>query len=251
MIRMDHYQYVEEGQSNNIPISVGIPIEFTKPTYNKFVLKVLFIIMLQFTITTAFAITGYYFRNYFINNTIISSYLFAYSTFTFIISSLIIICCRFRNKYLLYILFTIFTFSSSILITISVLPYSLNVILLASLGTLICILSSIIYILLSNIYSFKIHNLAIVMISLSFTCLLLVLIQAFILNTCNLLHFFIAFLFIILFNLYLIYDLDILYNQTNELIFESAIYPAIHIYLDIINIFLYLLECINLVENNN
>ena len=46
-------------------------------------------------------------------------------------------------------------------------------------------------------------------------------------------------------------NIHTLYNHTNQLMFESPIYPAISIYLDIINIFLYLLECINLVENNN
>lgn len=249
---MDNYYYVEERHNNDIPISIGIPLEFTKPSYNKFLLKVLFILMLQFIITTAFVFTGYYFRNYFISNTIISSYLFVYSTFTFVISLLIIICCRFGNKYILYILFTLFTFSSSILLAMCVIQYSANIILLASLGTLICILTTIIYALLSYIYNFEIHNLAIVMISLSFACLPLTLIQGFILNPSNLLYFFLAFLFIILFNIYLMYDIQTLYNHTDKLlIFDNPIYPAISIYLDIINIFLYLLECINIIKHDN
>ena len=86
---------------------------------------------------------------------------------------------------------------------------------------------------------------------IAFTCLPLALIQAFLLDSYNIIHFLLAFLFIILFNTYLMYDIHTLYNHTNQLMFESPIYPAISIYLDIINIFLYLLECINLIENNN
>ena len=248
---MDRYHYIEEGRTNEIPISVGIPLHFEKPKYNKFIYKVLLILCFQFTITSGFAITGYTYRDYFINNTIISSYLFVYSAFTFVISSIIIICCRFTKKYILYPLFIIFTISSAILVTIGILPYSPNIVLLASLGTLICVFISMLYALIAHIYNFEMTMFNGITVVIAFTCLPLALIQGFILDSYNIIHFFLAFLFIILFNIYLMYDIHTLYNHTNQLMFESAIYPAISIYLDIINIFLYLLECINLVENNN
>ena len=48
------------------------------------------------------------------------------------------------------------------------------------------------------------------------------------------------------------YDIQTLYNHTDKLlIFDNPIYPAISIYLDIINIFLYLLECINIIKHDN
>ena len=253
MIRMDRYHYIEEGRTNEIPICVGVPVQFEKPKYNKFIYKVLLILCFQFTITTGFAITGYTYRHYLLdkNNYLITYNLLIYSIISFIISSLIIICCRFTKKYILYPLFIIFTISSAILVTVGILPYSPNIVLLASLGTLICIFISMIYALLGHIYNFEMTMFNGITVVIAFTCLPLALIQAFLLDSYNIIHFLLAFLFIILFNTYLMYDIHTLYNHTNQLMFESPIYPAISIYLDIINIFLYLLECINLIENNN
>ena len=56
---------------------------------------------------------------------------------------------------------------------------------------------------------------------------------------------------IMLFNLYLIYDLQILFNGNNYIIFESPIYPAISIYLDITNLYFTLIECLTMLYNYN
>ena len=47
------------------------------------------------------------------------------------------------------------------------------------------------------------------------------------------------------------YDLNQLYIGNTELIFEHPIYAAVSIYLDIINIFLYMLELLSACENND
>lgn len=251
MIIMDRYHYVEQGRSNNIPIYVGIPVEIAKPSYNKFVYRVLIIIAFQFAITSGFAFTGYYYRDYFLNNKEIYANILLYDSISFLVISLILICCRFQKKILLYPLFLLFTLSSAILVTLGILPYSSNFVLLAALGTTISVLACTIYALLGHIYNFELTQFNGVTIAISFVCLPLALVQCFLLSNSNVIHFLLAFLFIILFNIYLMYDIHTLYNHTNELIFESPIYAAISIYLDIINIFLYLLECLNIIGNNN
>lgn len=246
------YGTLEEANINDpIPISIGIPINFEKPNFNKFLLNVFTLLMFQFLIISSFAYIGYYYREYFINNFIISLHLTIYSSLIFIMSLFNIICCSFKNKYILYVLFLISTISSSIFITIIILPYSSNVIILSSIGTLICLFISIIYLSLSSIYIFDIFNIGLSIICISISTIPIAFIQLFILDTCNILHFILAFIIIIIFNIYLIYDIQIIYNSNDYIIFKSPIYPAIYIYLDIINIFIYLLQCINIIETKN
>lgn len=243
---MDHYNYVEDDQSNNIAVSIGIPVALVKPSYNKFLSNVLFIIGIQFIVTSYIAFIGYYYRDFFLKNKEIYSNILLYDSIIFLIISLIIICCRFKKTILLYSLFILFTLSSAILLTLAILPFSRTFILLAALGTTISIFACIICSLIGDICKIEFKPFHGIIITIICITLPLILFEGFFLQDNNISQFLFALIFVIVFNIYLMFDIHNLYNHTNQLMFESAIYPAIYIYLDIINIFLYLLECINI-----
>ena len=153
---------------------------------------------------------------------------------------------------MLYILFTIFTFSSGLLLALAILPYNPNILLITLIGTLISICFSTIYSLISNILNHTILPYKSIFIIVTITYIPLSIIQGFILQEIyGTFSFIFSMILIMLFNLYLIYDLQILFNGNNYIIFESPIYPAISIYLDITNLYFTLIECLTMLYNYN
>lgn len=233
---------------DNIDIVIGTPVinPEVKPQYKRFIVKVLLLIFLQSIITLSICIPSYLNREIIIDMINKNNNIFIYPIIFFIISSITIICCRNINKYILYTLFGVFTLSLSLVIAISILPYKPLIILQAIVGTVLSIFCAIIFVLLSQIYDFDIQPIGTAIISISVSILALTLFEIFTFQSYPAFEFAISMLFISLFTIYLMFELHTLYNSTDILMFESPIYPAISIYLDIVNIFMYMLNCINI-----
>ena len=232
-------------------VQIGVPVvSIDKPAYPKFINKVLFYIVLQLFITMGACIAGYIYRDE-LMNTIKNDPRNLYIPIIFFIASgLSLACCRTSSKPCLYTTFTIFTLSSACVVTISILPYSPTIVLQAVTGTTLCVS-------FTNMYAFWCSRNGIdmspyygVMVVVSISIIPLLLLQILLFPQSGPFQIFFSIIFMTIFMLYLMFDLNQLYNGNTELIFEDPIYAAVSIYLDIINIFLYMLELLNACNNN-
>ena len=250
---MTNYYDIENGHV--IPVVLGTIIEennYEKPRYSKFISKVLTLIFLQFFITFSICSSFYYYRNQIFENYYIYNNLTFYSfiLLTFAFFSLIFLSCfKLKNICFSYFLYFLFTLSFSFFIGIYILPLNYTTILLAITGTLISIIISIIYTFICYLCNYEFNVISSLICNLILTVIPLSLIQIYFLPYFHGFELFLSLIFIIIFNLYLFYDLEILYNHTEILIFESPIYLANTLYLDIINIFISFLQCITFCNN--
>lgn len=250
---MTNYYDIEN--ADEIPVVLGTIIEennYQKPKYSKFISKVLTLIFLQFFITFSICYSLYYYRNQIFDNYYIYNNLTFYSFILLIFAffSLIFLACfKFKNICFSYFLYFLFTFSFSFFIGIYILPINYTTILLAITGTLISIIMSITYTFICNLYNYEFNVISSLICNLIFTVIPLSLLQIYYLPYFHGFELFLSFIFIIIFNLYLFYDLQVLYNHTEILIFKSPIYVANSLYFDIINIFLSFLQSTTFCNN--
>ena len=228
--------------------TIGIPVEETiivKPKESWYVFKVLNIVFVQLLVTIAMAVTAYY------NKMAIISYLkkdqgIILLPIIFSFGSLISIACCKPTKYITYILFVIFTLSMGAMLALAILPYSPQLLIMATTSTAVTVVT------INSIAFYCARK------NMDFTYLgpglfgalcgiiILSILQYFIHST--LMAYFISMAGIIIFSIYLLYDLNRLYNEDD---FEDdPILAAINIYLDIINLFLYILEFLKLTNND-
>ena len=162
--------------------------------------------------------------------------------------TLIALICYKHNKLVAYILLIIFTLSMAMILAIAILPYSPQTLIAATTATSV----SVIIINLCAFYC--------AMKDIDFTYMgpglfgilggIIVLSLFQLLINSTILGIIISVIGVILFSAYLLYDLNQLYNRTNNFE-EDPILAAINIYLDIINLFLYILEFLQLTSNDN
>ena len=236
---------------NDPEVQIGVPVgSIDKPTYPKFINKVLFCVLLQLIITMGACITGYIYRSELINIIQKDPRNFYIPIICFIISGISLACCRTSNKACLYTTFALFTLSSAVVVTISILPYSPVIVLQAATGTTITVSFTNMYAFWCSRNNIDMSPYTGALVAVSIAIIPLIMLQIFIFPHSAPFQIFFSILFMIIFTLYLMFDLNQLYIGNTELIFEDPIYAAVSIYLDIINIFLYMLELLNACNNN-
>ena len=247
-ISKDITKDITKSMSNDLhEIIIGIPIE--KPKKNTFILKVLFYLLCQFILTTSITITAYYFKHTFYI-TICTNINLSILITTFILSIISLSCYKTNNIILLHILFSIFTLTSALLAAVSILPYYADTLILSVIGTTLCIIFVSLYVLYCNLYDNEIIPYGGSMISVSASILPLLIVQIFVIKNNSTFPIFISILIMTIFILHLMYDLEKLYQSQKLNIFDHPIYPAINIYLDIINVFFCILQLFNNCNEN-
>jgi len=232
---------------HDVAITVGQPI---KPTNSSFINKTLFYILIQLLFTSLISTISYIYRKDIINIITHNPVVIIIPLIVFVISSIALACCSRDSKKCLYSMFGLFTISSACVVSISILPYSPLIVLQAVTGTTVAV-SSI------NMYAFWCSQNNVDFISwskaLAFASLSIIpiLILQIFLPSNSPFQVIVSIFIMLLFSVYLIYDLNQLYNGNNEFIFEEPILAAVNIYLDIINIFLYMLQILSVCGNNN
>ena len=228
--------------------AIGVPIEETilvKPKESRYVFKVLNIVFVQLLVTVGIAVAAYY------NKAAIISYLtkdqgIILLPIVFSFGSLISIACCKPTKYITYLLFVIFTLSMATMLAIAILPYSPQILIMATTSTTVTVVT-----INSVAFYYSTKNIDFTYLGpglFGALCGIIVLsiLQYFIHST--IMAYFISMAGIIIFSLYLLYDLNRLYNEDD---FEDdPIIAAINIYLDIINLFLYILQFLGLINEN-
>ncbi len=231
--------------NNNIPLVTAIPIcpeyRIVKPVYSKFIQDTMLCLFFQIAITATTCIVCYNYQdevtNYILNNPSV----FGLTLFTYISTIIMLICCNIKNKFIRWSLFIAFTLSCALMVSICLFKYSPIIILQATTATSISVFTINMYAFICHTNGYDFSNMNGLICSCSFSIIVIVFVSLFIPYN-SVLQLVFAGLFTIIFTIYLFYDLLILYNKDNELIFQSPIYASISIYLDIINLFLNLLR---------
>lgn len=245
--------------------SVGIPVnssnndgdlvyaEIVKPKKSDFVFKVLNIVSCQLIITF---IINYLF---YLNRKNVLAWCFndnlSYYKFVILIlmimtlCSMVIMWCFRENKWLKIPSFIIFTLSIAITIGISILPYSSSAIIIAILATSITVVSVNSCAFYCSKRNIEFTFMGPYMVSISMCFLLLSLVNLIFMNSW--LIMILAIFGSALFSAYLLYDLNNLYLNEGDNFCNDPFICAINIYLDIINIFSYLLIIIGGCNDTN
>ena len=217
---------------------------FVKPKFEVFINKTLNYVSLQLCITTLIVYYMYSNRENVIDRLSKEPGLvWTPIIFTFISLLGMHFCVSARKT-----MFWIFTICCSFMVGISVLQYSPGVVMNAVVTT--CII-----VIIANAYSYWCakngKDLAALEPILGMS--LLVLIVAGLINMVlklALVHFLLTILGVFVFTMFLVFDLNRLYmTDDNQAILEDPMLAAVGIYLDIINLFLYLLELYDKVAN--
>ena len=232
----------DEELAQGIPITTGI----IKPTKPKFISDVLTIVFLQLSISTSTSVIGYHYKESLIKY-IKNDPGFFYLPLILSFMSLISLSCCNLNKCAKYSMFIVFTLSMSSSITIVILPYSSAIVLQSFCVTGVSVLVINICAWISAKKNINFIGYSSFIFSMLATLLVLSLFQIFIHST--IMESFITFLGVFVFTLYLLYDLNLLYNREYDEF--DPIMVAIDIYLDIINMFLYILQCISGSSSDN
>ena len=242
----DEYSDGNHNQYSNEPILVG---QVVKPPYSTFVNRVLVYVFLQLIFTSGMAITGYIYKEPLISFIAANPQYIYISLGIFVISTIAMVCSR-KSNVCLYIFFILFTISSASLITVSILPYSPVIVLQAVTGTTVAV-SCV------NIYAFWCSqnnidliewNKALLFASLGLIPIIMI---EMLLSYNSPLMILVSVIIVVLFTLYLLYDLNQLYNGNSEQFYDNPILVAVTIYLDIMNIFLYMLQILGICESDN
>ncbi len=225
-------------------LAIGIPVQESSNALNSFkswyIFKVLNLVLAQLFVTMIISIISYCNKD---------AWLDYYSKdvgllilpMVFSFGSLIALSCYKLDRTLRGILFGIFTLSMAMFLSIIILPYSPKTLVQALAATITCVLciNSYAYYTAKKNMELSLFRPAL----LGGLCGLIVLsiIQIFVQS--SIMALFIGIVGSGLFSVYLLYDLNKLYNRVDE--FErDPLIVAIDIYLDIINMFLYMLEFI-------
>ena len=231
---------------HTIGIPVGEPITITKPKESWYIFQVLNLVFIQLLTTSSIAVGAY------LKKEAILSYLQKDSGVIWLpiilsFVSLICLSCAKKNRILAYIIFAIFTLSMASMLSIAILPYSPAILMkaLAATSTSVLIVNSYAYYCAKKNIDFTYLGPALfgTLMGIIVISIFQIFIQSTILAIC------LAIIGTILFTLYLLYDLNRLYNRTEE--FETdPLVAAISIYLDIINMFLYILQLFQFSNEN-
>ena len=230
--------------NNTSPVSDAIPLNPINNSLNKnkniFIKNTFAVLLLQLSVT----FTGCFLT---INNKPdIIEFLNHHTGFTFVpiifmpFSLIFLMCCS-KNKTVKYIMFSIFTLSTTGVLAIVTIRYDTYIILQAITST--CVISGGIsvyaYVCAKKGISFDEWQpyLFMLLIALIMSGIFQLFIVSTILNTI------IGFLGTIVFSGYLLYDVNQLYLNDDKYT-DDPVISAINIYLDIINIFIYIIQCL-------
>lgn len=229
---------------NTSPVSDAIPLnpinDSTNKNKNIFIKNTFAVLLIQLSITfTGCALT--------INNKpLVIEFINQYTGVIFVpivimpFSLIFLMCCS-KNKTIKYIMFSIFTLSSTGVLAFVTIRYDTYIILQAITST--CIITGGVsiyaYICAKRGITFDEYEpyLFMLVIALIMTGIF----QLFIMST--ILNAIIGFLGTIVFSGYLLYDVNQLYSNEDKYT-DDPIISAINIYLDIINIFIYIIQCL-------
>ena len=229
---------------NTSPVSDAIPLNPINNSTNKnkniFIKNTFAVLLIQLSITfTGCALT--------INNKpLVIEFINQYTGVIFVpivimpFSLIFLMCCS-KNKTIKYIMFSIFTLSSTGVLAFVTIRYDTYIILQAITST--CIITGGVsiyaYICAKRGITFDEYEpyLFMLVIALIMTGIF----QLFIMST--ILNAIIGFLGTIVFSGYLLYDVNQLYSNEDKYT-DDPIISAINIYLDIINIFIYIIQCL-------
>jgi FtsH-binding integral membrane protein len=238
--------------NSSIPIIIGVPLEDNnnKPSKNHFIFTTLNYLLFQLLFTFTSTTICYSYKDVLLNYTYYHREIIGLNSITFIISTLILACCTIKNNILLHILFFIFTLSSTLYISYITIHYNIVIILQAGFVTSLIVILTTIYSLYCYTYNQEFYISIGIIINFSFALIGLMFIGLFFPYN-SITNFIIILLCILLFIIYLFYDLMLLYDKNNELIFQSPIYACLNLYLDIINIFIYLLRLLSIGNTSN
>ena len=226
----------------NIPITDALPINQPNDFLNKnnFIRKTFNVLMFQLSITFTGCATSIYYKadltNYLHDNSDIIFVPIIVMPF-----SLIFLMCFTTNRIVKYTMFSIFTLSSTCMLSIVSIRYDTYIILQTLTTT--CIISGSV-----SCYAYTCAKrginfgdwepyLFMFLIALLITGIFQMFVMSKLLNTI------VGFLGTLIFSGYLLYDVNQLYIDEDKYN-DDPIICAINIYLDIINIFLYILECL-------
>lgn len=228
---------------NTSPVSDAIPLnpinDSTNKNKNIFIKNTFAVLLIQLSIAfTGCALT--------INNKpLVIEFINQYTGVIFVpivimpFSLIFLMCCS-KNKTIKYIMFSIFTLSSTGVLAFVTIRYDTYIILQAITST--CIITGGVsiyaYICAKRGITFDEYEpyLFMLVIALIMTGIFQLFIMSTILNTI------IGFLGTIVFSGYLLYDVNQLYSNEDKYT-DDPIISAINIYLDIINIFIYIIQC--------
>lgn len=231
---------------NTLPITDAAPLNPINNYINKniFIRNTFVIILLQLSVSfTGCALT--------INNKPdVIEFLNEYNGFIFIpivtmpFSIIFLMCCS-KNKTVKYIMFSIFTLSSTGVLSIITIKYNTYIILQAIISTSLITGGVSIYAYICAKRGICFGEWEPYLFMLVIALLIFGVFQLFIIS--KLLNTIIGLLGTIVFSGYLIYDVNQLYLNQDKYS-DDPVICAINIYLDIINIFIYIIECL---ECNN
>ena len=226
----------------DIPITDALPLNQPNGfiTKNNFIKKTFNVLMLQLFITFTGCAAAMY------NKPTLSKYLEYHSDIIFVPViimpfSLIFIMCFNTNRLVKYTMFGIFTLSSTCMLSIVSIYYDSYIILQALTTT--CIISGSV-----SVYAYTCAKRGICfgewepyLFMLLIALLVSGIFQIFVMST--ILNTIIGFLGTLVFSGYLLYDVNQIYIDEDKYS-DDPIICAINIYLDIINIFLYIIQCL-------
>ena len=216
-------------------------------TFTKFVAQTLNYVSMQLIFTMIICGIIFHHKDHVLN--LISknsSYFWLPIIFTFI--SLIGLHFSENNSFSQSLWFLFFTISCSFMVSLSVLQYSPNVVTKAVFTTGIIVMCINAYSHYAARQGIDFSYLGSALISCLFALIIIGLLNIFIKS--DFLGLIVSFFGVLVFIGFLLFDLNRLYykNQNNDEYFESPMIAAVGIYLDIINLFLYLLELYNKCE---
>jgi len=236
------------GDSSNEPQNIEIQTVFgdvIAPGKAGFIFNVLNYIIGQLLITTIICTFAYIYKNKLHSYIYLHPEILLLPVICSLLSLLFLYCIK--NNYLRIGLFIIFTLSMSFMASFIIIRFSSSVIFKTVLITTCVVFSTNVYAYYCAKNNRKFSYIETWLFTGFISLIILGILQIFIQG--SFLQFCITMLGVIVFTGLLFYDLNRLYNETTSE--DDALMIAITIYLDIINLFLYILDLIRCLINKN
>lgn len=232
---------------NNEYHTISIPVQDTivKPLKTKYISKVLNIVLIQLLITLSISMISYYYKEPLLKYYVKHYWLIIIPFITSFVSLIIMASGNINNR-TKYSLLAIFTLSMAVFLSLAILPMAPQTLIQATAATIISILSINICASYYASKGFSFDDLGTALFGVLCGLMILSIIQIFVHST--ILGLLIASLGICVFTGYLLYDLNLLYNKPD--FEEDPIMAALVIYLDIINLFMFILELFVICSND-
>ena len=241
-----------DDNSQAIPVTIGLPLDehINKPTKNKFIFKTLTYLLFQLLFTFISTLICYSYKDTLLKYIYVHEEIIILNTIIFIICVFVFACCNIKNNIVLHSLFIIFTITSSFYVSYITIHYNIIIILQAGFTTSLIVILTTIYSLYCYSYDQEFYISIGLLINFTFIVIGMTFIGLYFPYN-SIISFVLLLIFIVLFTLYLFYDLMLLYDKNNELIFYSPIHACLNLYLDIINIFIELIRIFYICNANN